>query len=95
MNRDYYGHAVTPYDLLSGAIEPPNGVKSLYTMLEEMVDKADAMGGIGTSLRYENSQKHELAPLTSDHNKTYVNKKGYAALQGSYDLNPHVAEGYY
>lgn len=46
VNLNFYGRQVTPYQLLSGEIPPPNAAKKLYSQLQKSVELCDKYYGV-------------------------------------------------
>lgn len=66
---------MTPYDLLSGAIEPPRAAEDLYKILDEIVDKADSVhGDIYNTTCHHNEKEPLVTKNRSSHKKYDVSK---------------------
>jgi hypothetical protein len=76
VNTNFYGHAVSPYDLLSGAIEPPRAAEALYQILDEMVGRADTIHGDAYNTTSHAYQHNEREPLMKQ-KKCQSEKKRY------------------
>jgi hypothetical protein len=62
---NFYGESVTPYQLLSGEISPPEAASCLYQSLNEAITASDRVRGISSSERQHQDMLRMLDPHNS------------------------------
>jgi hypothetical protein len=62
---NFYGQSVTPYQLLSGEIPPPEAASCLYQSLNNAIAASDRFRGISSSERQHQDMLRMLDPHNS------------------------------
>lgn len=72
VNMNFYGRQVTPYQLLSGEVPPPEAANCLYQALSNAIEACDRYYGISQTERQHQDMLKLLDPQNSS---KYLPKK--------------------